>query len=181
MSQKAHPPGGQLVFLVTDGPKEPNVRMYGVRSQQNIALTVMPGVYYPATTVKPAHVMSLLDRPQRLEMGLNAVEILSETNERTHCRFAVTVLERGIDFGKLLPDNAPVAGRLAQFEYGAQLFVSYSYYKGTNTETSCANAGELATCLDRFWLPSPIVDLIRIYDWRGKGHYDLIAPASSQP
>lgn len=181
MSQQVYSSGGQFVFLVTDGPKEPNVRMYGVRSQQNIALNVMPGVYYPATAAKPAHVMSLLDRPQRLEMGLNAVEILSETNERTHCRFAVTVLERGIDFSKLLPDNAPVAGRLAQFEYGAQLFVSYSYYKGTNTDTSCANAGELATCLDQFWLPSPIVDLIRIYDWRGKGHYDLIAPASSQP
>ena len=57
MSQQVYSSGGQFVFLVTDGPKEPNVRMYGVRSQQNIALNVMPGVYYPATAAKPAHVM----------------------------------------------------------------------------------------------------------------------------
>lgn len=172
--------GGQFVFLVTDGPKELNVRMYGTRSRQNIALYVMPGLYYPAVGSETARVESLLPRPLRLEMELRAVEILAEMPERTLCRFTLGV-QRSVSFGILLPEDAPYDARMTKFKYDMELYAMYSYYHnpeaGAKDEDEDkdyhVNAGELATSLDKFHLPSPIDDLLRTRDNEGREYYKL--------
>lgn len=165
---------GQFVLLITDGPKGPNVCMHCRRSRHNIALKVMPGIYQPATGDSLACVQALLPRPLYMEMGLNAVEVLSETTENATCRFTATV-QRPISLDTQLPDNAPLEARLTKFAYGMQIHAVYNYRVSTDKEEiRYVGAGELATSLDKFYLPAPIEDLVRVYDCDGAGRYDLI-------